>query len=71
MSESFESSSVKCPFYKGDQINLIRCEGICETSMTVTHWFKSKEIRLKYQHRYCDQDYKLCPCYLTNMEKYD
>lgn len=71
MATTYESVNVKCPFYKEDARNQIRCEGICETSTSTVHMFRDQKTRLKYQKKYCEARYKDCPCFRQNMTKYE
>lgn len=63
MSNNYETSSVKCPFYrmpKGSK-NIIRCEGTTDsqtTELVFSHTAKKKE----WQDKYCNSfSFLACP----------
>lgn len=62
MSKHMISSSVKCPYYKHEDSQMIYCEGVQDGS--VIHLaFASKTDALDYKKYCCRNNYKNCQIY--------
>lgn len=60
MPQSYGSEDVKCPFYRQETRNAIKCEGVfCETcTFNFADQIKKKEHKKKYCNHF---NYKKCP----------
>ena len=69
MPVSYGSEDVKCPFYRTETKNAIKCEGAFSASCTFCFFdsFKKKDHKTKY----CNNDYRNCPHYIAVAKKYD
>ena len=59
---------VKCPFYKDESKNSIRCEGII--SITCSSNFGSTKEKKKHREKHCCDKYKDCDIYKLVDMKY-
>lgn len=64
-----ESKEVKCPFYKDETPEAIRCEGVI--SVACINNFRGRETKQKHKRRYCNTEYEDCEHYKTVIKKYD
>ena len=56
---SFISKFVRCPFYREDSTQVIRCEGVEEnTAINIT--FGSSKRHREYMEAFCCNKYKAC-----------
>ncbi len=60
MSTSYNSASVKCPFYVKDKPNYIVCEGIVHGTK-VHLWFSGEKKKTKYIQEHCYHICQRCP----------
>ena len=68
MPYSYGAEDVKCPFYKIETKNSIKCEGFfCESCV---HDFKTAKKKKKHKELYCNADYKSCPHFVDVNSKY-
>lgn len=59
---SYGEEKVKCPFYKEETKNSIKCEGIF--GCTCVHNFASSKEKKNHKEKYCDEFYfKKCILY--------
>lgn len=65
-----ESKLVKCPFFKGQDMQKIWCEGVQPDSSIILS-FGTREGKRAYRLRYCDKAHRLCRIYRLNDSKYD
>lgn len=71
MATWYSGADVKCPFYKGEDRHIVRCEGLdgCE-SLAVG--YRTMSDKLNWQETQCYADYESCPIFrLIMMEKYE
>ena len=61
---------VKCPFFKGQDMQKLCCEGIQPNSSIILS-FSNKNERDLYRTHYCQQHFRLCKVYYLNDTKYD
>lgn len=74
----FDSSLVQCPYYvenfskKQSRHNQIRCEGLDDTHK-ISLVFRSKELKQRYQIRYCFGVFTCKKCRIHSMldDKYE
>lgn len=59
-----EETYAKCPFYKWEEKQTLRCEG-------VSHAFDSKADRREFERMACKGDWKRCPFARLLAGKYD
>ncbi len=64
-----ESKEVKCPFYKDETAEAIRCEGTI--SVACANNFRGREKKQSYKKQYCNTKYKDCEHYKAVAKKYD
>lgn len=65
----FTSSGVRCPYYKDESKNSIRCEGI--VSCSVVNNFSVSGDKKAYMQKFCRQDsFASCIIYKAVNEKY-
>lgn len=58
-----EDTYVKCPFYKWEEGQKLRCEG-------VSHVFDDKQMRREMERILCKRDWKRCPIAQILEQKY-
>lgn len=64
----YGSEKVKCPFYKEDTKNSIRCEGVI--SIACSNNFEAAEKKRQHLELYCEKEYEKCPHAKVLYEKY-
>jgi hypothetical protein len=64
------SKLVKCPFFKGQDIAKLYCEGLMPNSSIILS-FSGKSEKETYRIHYCQQHYRYCKVYYLNDTKYD
>ena len=64
----YKSNLVKCPFYKDETKNTIRCEGIF--SEAIQHNFAEAKTKKAHRNNCCCCDYRRCPIFTIVEEKY-
>lgn len=64
----YGSQDVKCPFYKDETRNTIRCEGIF--SNAISNNFERALKKNSHKSTYCCKDYQSCPLYKSVYAKY-
>lgn len=69
MTEFWESYTVRCPFYQGENKRNIRCEGLTAGTATLTEFPEGG--KLKFKRRFCDRSYNICPLCDTLRKKYE
>lgn len=69
MSTSYMFVHVKCPFFKGEEKNKIRCEGVQEGASCIQQYRKMEQ-KEKWMGRYCCENYKNCRIYKMLEKKY-
>jgi hypothetical protein len=52
MRKGFESSTPKCPFYKCETRNTVKCEGVEEVS--IIHTFSDADKKRSFKKKYCN-----------------
>ena len=62
MATSYNSSFVKCPFYRTDDIRNIGCEGITHDS-TLKLSFRTRAGKDRQNMTFCRECYASCPLY--------
>ena len=71
MKESeYKDVEVQCPFYKKEDKQRIRCEGVTTESTASVQVFKSKTDKNSIKEKYCTKDYMRCPTYQALEKKY-
>lgn len=66
----YGSQDVKCPFYKGESKNIIKCEGAINDICTQP--FRSKKKKEIHKSEYCNTfNCKECPYYKMLNQKYE
>lgn len=63
----YGSEKTKCPFYKDETKNSIRCEGVF--SKTTNQNFENSTQKKEHKTEYCDKDYSKCHHYKNVNEK--
>ena len=58
MSVEYDSANTKCPFYKTETKNTIKCEGAL--SPTCNQNFPTSLQKKKHKARFCNKDYSGC-----------
>lgn len=61
MPQYYGSQKTKCPFYKDETKNSIRCEG--DFSITVNQNFENSTQKKEYKKQCCDEDFSKCRHY--------
>ena len=61
MSESYCDKSVRCPFYRKETKNSLKCDGLI--SNTCNHNFETAIQKKKHKSNYCTWDYFNCHYY--------
>lgn len=64
----YEAVDVKCPFYKDETKNSIKCEGI--VSVACINNFDNAREKKKHKAKYCCDQYNSCPLNKSIMLKY-
>lgn len=64
----YGSQDVKCPFYKDETKNTIRCEGIF--SAALSNNFDSAQSKKEHVKKYCCKHFKECSLYKVVNQKY-
>ena len=64
----YGSQDVKCPFYKDETKNTIRCEGIF--SEAISNNFEHSNKKHIHRKTYCCTNYSNCPLYKSVYAKY-
>lgn len=64
----YGSQDVKCPFYKTESGNSIKCEGLI--SSTCNNNFGNNALKRKHWKSYCCEDYDKCIVNESLMRKY-
>ena len=64
----YKSNLVKCPFYKDETKNTIRCEGIF--SEAIQSNFELTKSKKAFRNECCCCDYRRCPIFILVDEKY-
>ena len=64
----YGAENVKCPFYKSETRNTVKCEGII--SETCSNNFSTSKIRRKHYKEKCCNNYKQCKIYRVLELKY-
>lgn len=68
MPTSYGSVRVRCPFYKEETKNSLKCEGtFCESCIFAFKTTFEKEV---HRDKYCIRDYENCPHYSLVDDKY-
>ena len=63
-----EYDTVKCPFYKDETKNTIRCEGIFTNA--ISNNFEYSGQKRKHRDAYCCKKYRDCTLYRVVTSKY-
>ena len=64
----YRSNLVKCPFYRDETKNTIRCEGIF--SEALSNNFEFTKIKKSYRNEHCCRNYNDCQMYKMLDNKY-
>ena len=68
MSQNYGAEYVKCPFYREETKNTLKCEG--EFSETCTFTFQHRQNKNLHKAKYCKTEYCKCPHFLKVRKKY-
>lgn len=66
---AYESKQVKCPYYRDETKNTIRCEGVF--SPAISNNFESSNAKREYEKNICDEKYTDCELFKAIGKKYD
>lgn len=69
MSTNYDCVNTKCPFYMGETVIKISCEGIFKNA-AISSTFKTGEGKKRHKKYYCNNLYKYCPLYKSICQKY-
>lgn len=71
MSKNYVSSSAQCPFYEEESRHrdAVICEGVTDHSR-IHLAFTGERAARRYREWHCYGDYKECPIYKMQMERY-
>lgn len=58
MSQYYGAEKTKCPFYKDETKNSIKCEGLF--SVTTNQNFENSTLKKTHKKYFCNFDYKSC-----------
>ena len=64
----YKSNLIKCPFYKEETKNTIRCEGI--VSEALQNNFRETKNKKIFRKRFCCNNYEKCPLFQSINSKY-
>ena len=68
MPQAYGSEKVKCPFYKEETKNSIKCEGVISINCTQT--FEDAHKKISFKSKYCEKDYFNCEHFIQVEKKY-
>ena len=68
MPHYYGSDKTKCPYYKDESKNSIKCEG--DISITTNQNFENSTQKKEHKKIYCDKDYSNCRHYKVVKEKH-
>jgi len=68
--DSFESMSIKCPFFKAHGERSVCCEGV-ERGSKLELSFRNATQKQKYVSKFCSEHHRLCLIARMNDLKYD
>lgn len=64
----YKSNLIKCPFYKEETKNTIKCEGV--VSVALQNNFRGTKDKKVFRKKHCCKDYENCPLYSLINIKY-
>lgn len=68
MPKYYGSEKTKCPFYKDETKNSIKCEG--DFSKSANQNFENSTLKKEHKKTFCDNEYSKCHHYENVKKKY-